>query len=166
MNMANLLKYKGYHGTVEFSSEDGMLVGYVTNIRDSLNYHGSSIGEITQAFHDSIDNYLDFCAEIGRDPDKEYKGSFNVRISPELHRSAAMAAEESNVTLNQFVQEAIEEKLSPKRGITEITIISPVQLQTSSDKSFPDFAGAYRNPIEVTPKYMEDITWQKNIALN
>lgn len=158
--MANLLKYKGYHGTVEYSSEDGMLIGYVTNIRDSLNFHGSSVDEITQAFHDSVDNYLAFCAEIGRNPDKEYKGSFNVRISPELHRAAAMAAEEAQVTLNQFVQEAIENKLKPTQQVKEVTIICPTHFQTSSDKSFSEVTSAYRNATEVTPMHMEAITWQ------
>ena len=111
--MANSMKYKGYHATIEYSSEDGMLVGSVIGIQDSLNFHGTTVSEITQAFHDSIDGYLEMCEMLGRSPDKEYRGSFNVRISSELHRKAAVAAECSGVTLNQFVQQAIESKINP-----------------------------------------------------
>lgn len=111
--MANMLKYKGYHGSIEFSAEDNLLVGSVIGIRDRLNFHGSSIEEITQSFHDSIDGYLEMCEALGRSPDKEYKGSFNVRISPELHRQAALTAEQEGMSLNQFIQQAIEDHLAP-----------------------------------------------------
>lgn len=111
--MANMLKYKGYHGSIEFSAEDNLLVGSVIGIRDSLNFHGSSIEEITQSFHDSIDGYLEMCEALGRSPDKEFKGSFNVRISPDLHRRAALTAEQEGMSLNQFIQQAIEDHLAP-----------------------------------------------------
>lgn len=113
--MNNLLKYKGYHGTVDYSAEDSMLIGYVIGIRDSLNYHGFSIDQITESFHNCIDSYLEMCERYGRSPDKEYRGSFNIRITPELHREAAIAAELAGISLNQFVQEAIEEKARPKK---------------------------------------------------
>ena len=109
--MANQIKYKGYHGTVEYCDEDGILVGSVLGIQDSLSYCGHSVEEITRAFHDCIDGYLAMCKELGRQPDKEYKGSFNVRVTPQLHRSAARAAEKQGVSLNQFVQTAIEHQL-------------------------------------------------------
>jgi predicted HicB family RNase H-like nuclease len=91
--MANILKYNGYHGTIEFSAEDNMLIGSVIGIQDSLNFHGHSIEEITQSFHDCIDGYLEMCAAFGRSPDKVYKGSFNIRIPQDLHRQAAIMAE-------------------------------------------------------------------------
>lgn len=111
--MSNLISYKGYRATVEYSAEDGMLIGSVVGIRDSLNFHGHTVAEITQSFHDSIDGYLDMCKKLGRSPDKEYKGSFNVRMSPQLHRRAVMAAESNGMTLNQFVQRAVEKQLNP-----------------------------------------------------
>lgn len=111
--MSNTINYKGYHATIEYSAEDGLLVGSVVGIRDSLHFHGFTVDEITKSFHDSIDGYLEMCNAIGRSPDKTYKGSFNVRISPDLHRRAAVSAECSGLTLNQFVQKAIEDKLCP-----------------------------------------------------
>lgn len=112
--MASLIEYKGYHGTVEYSKEDDMLVGRVVGVCDVLAYHGNSVQEIQSTFQSCIDGYLEMCEEFGRKPDKEYRGSFNVRITPELHRDAVLAAEASGISLNQFVQEAIDEKLNPK----------------------------------------------------
>lgn len=109
--MANLIEYRGYHGTIEFSAEDNLFVGSVIGVRDCLNFHGSSVSEITNSFHDCIDGYLEMCKELGRDPDKEYRGTFNIRISPDLHRDAELQAKKDGVTLNQFVQSAIEEKV-------------------------------------------------------
>lgn len=112
--MSDLLQYKGYHGTVGYHSEDNMLIGAVVGVQDSLNYHGKTVDDITEAFHNCVDEYLEVCRAIGKDPDREYKGSFNVRISPELHRQADLAAKKHQVSLNQFIQEAIREKLYPQ----------------------------------------------------
>lgn len=105
--MNSMLEYKGYHARIEFDAEDMILVGSVFGVRDSLNFHGRDIAEITEMFHQSVDNYLELCAELGRQPDKEYKGSFNVRIDPALHRQAALQAERAHIPLNQYVERAI-----------------------------------------------------------
>ena len=125
--MANLIQYRGYHAKIDFSSDDNMLIGSVINIRDSLHFHGNSIDEVTQSFHDSIDNYLEMCEALGRDPDKEYKGSFNIRIPQELHRKAALLAEEEGISLNQLIQNAIEEKVNPDKYKNVITMLPPIQ---------------------------------------
>lgn len=135
--MSNTLKYRGYHGQIEFSAEDNLFIGHVIGIQDSLNFHGSSIDEITSSFHDCIDGYLEMCKTFGREPDKEYKGSFNVRISPQLHRSAAVQAEAAGKSLNQFIQEAIEEKLSPDPNPVVIMIDRQGTLVSAGDPSFP-----------------------------
>lgn len=135
--MANTLKYRGYHGQIEFSAEDNLFIGHVIGIQDSLNFHGSSIDEITSSFHDCIDGYLEMCKAFGREPDKEYKGSFNVRISPQLHRSAAIQAEAAGKSLNQFIQEAIEEKLSPNQEPVVIVIDSQETLAPAGVPCFP-----------------------------
>lgn len=113
--MSNMLSYKGYHATVGYDAEDNIFVGKVFGIRDTLAFHGSSVQELNDTFHDCIDTYLQVCAEQGLTPDKEYKGSFNVRISPDLHRQAALTAEQEGITLNQFIQKAIEDHL-PSSG--------------------------------------------------
>ena len=105
--MTNIAEYKGYCGEVRFSEEDGLLYGKVLGIRDLILFEGSSVSELIKDFHDSVDDYLRICKEQGRSPEKPYKGSFNVRISPELHRKAALMAMDQGVTLNAFVERSI-----------------------------------------------------------
>lgn len=129
--MSNMLSYKGYHGTVEYDADDGILFGSVFGIRDSLNYHGSSIDEITESFHDCIDTYLEICQNRGISPDKEYKGSLNIRIPQQLHRDAALKAEEEGISLNQFIQQAIEAKVNQNRYSNVVVLLPPVQQNTT-----------------------------------
>lgn len=105
--MNTLMEYKGYHAKSYYDAEEKYFVGEVIGIEDSLNFHGYSVDELEKMFHQSIDNYLDLCKELGVEPDKEYRGMFNVRVSPELHRLAALEAANQNITLNQFVANAI-----------------------------------------------------------
>ena len=106
--MNNILEYKGYYTKVEYSAEDGVLFGKIEGIKDLVNFECENAADAEKEFHRAVDDYLAFCADLGQDPDKPYKGVFNVRISPELHRRAAMAADKSGVTLNAFVAKAIE----------------------------------------------------------
>ena len=105
--MENMMEYKGYHAKVEYSAEDDAFVGKVFGIVDTLVFEGQSIEELRAMFHESIDDYLELCQEIGKAPDREYRGSFNFRVSSELHKEAALAAEAMDISLNQFVAEAL-----------------------------------------------------------
>lgn len=106
--MGKMMEYKGYHASVEFDPDDNIFVGEVFGIADMLSFHGSSVVELKQTFEQSIDNYLELCATIGKEPEKEFKGTFNVRITPELHKKAALEAQKNNISLNQYVQNCIE----------------------------------------------------------
>ncbi len=88
-------------------------------ISDSLNFHGTTVSELKEMFEQCIDNYLDLCEKIGKTPDKEFKGTFNVRISPELHKKAALAAAKQKMTLNQYVMNAIDQSFDTKENIKE-----------------------------------------------
>lgn len=107
--MSKMLEYKGYHATVSFDAEDELFIGEVFGLNDTLAFHGRSVDELVASFHSCIENYVQMCAEMGVEPEKEYKGSFNVRIQPELHRRAALAATSMGMTLNQYVTQAIEQ---------------------------------------------------------
>ncbi len=109
--MSNLMEYKGYHGKVEYSGDEKLFVGRVIDIDGTITFTGASINELEQAMHNAVDGYVEWCQQIGKQPAREYKGSFNVRIASELHRDAAITAAERGITLNQFVAEAIREKL-------------------------------------------------------
>ena len=126
--MSCLMEYKGYHAKIEFSSEDNTFIGRVIGINDTIAFDGNTVDEIREAFCESINDYLETCAEIGKEPDKEYKGTFNIRISPELHKRAFIEAEAQNISLNQFVQQAIEHEISGYNGKESITIVMPTTL--------------------------------------
>ncbi len=109
--MSKMMEYQGYHAQIEYDADDEIFVGKVYGIADSLNFHGSSVSELEAMFYQSIDNYLAMCKETGKSPDKEFKGSFNVRISPELHREISLQAAQEGITLNQYVLIALENSL-------------------------------------------------------
>ena len=97
------LEYKGYIGSIEVDFEENFLHGKLLHIRDLVTYEGSSPEELRQAFEESVDFYLEDCAETGVEPDKPFKGSFNIRVSPELHKELAMCARSLNRSLNDYV---------------------------------------------------------------
>jgi predicted HicB family RNase H-like nuclease len=103
------LHYKGYQGSVEF--EDGRLVLQILHITDFISGECNAAGDAQTAFKTLVDDYLAACEEAGKQPDKPFKGSFNVRVSPDLHRQAAMAAADVGVSLNAFVEKAITKAL-------------------------------------------------------
>ena len=105
---SDMLKYKGYRATVAYDEEDAILVGEVFGVSDSLNFHGRSVSELEESFHNCIDNYLDLCSSIGKEPQKEFSGSFNVRTTPKIHERAAEYAAENGCSLNQVVTMALE----------------------------------------------------------
>lgn len=109
--MKDCMFYRDYIGAVRFSVEDEVFYGKLEGIRDLVSYEGQSVGELKQAFHEAVDDYLEFCRKKGKEPEKPYKGSFNVRLSPELHRKLAQKAMIEGMSLNQFVQKAIKEKV-------------------------------------------------------
>lgn len=103
----NILEYKGYYTKIEYSAEDRVLYGKIEGIRDLVNFESDNIEGVEQEFRSAVDDYLAFCEDLGQNPEKAYKGVFNVRITPELHREAAIAADKNNETLNAFVANAI-----------------------------------------------------------
>ena len=106
------LEYKGYNGSVQYSADDRLLHGNVLGIRDMITYEGVDVASLEHNFHAAVDEYLHFCAEEKKSPDLPYKGTFNVRLSPELHKRAALFASEHETKLNRVVSEALEQYLS------------------------------------------------------
>ena len=115
--ISSLMEYEGYHAKIEFDQEDQIFVGHVLGINDSINFHGQSVQELTVEFHNSVNNYIDYCAQIGKEPEREFKGSFNVRIKPEQHKKVALHAANEGITINQFVSRAIDDELSMLEGM-------------------------------------------------
>ena len=110
--MNNIIEYKGYIGSVEFSENDGVFFGKVQGIRSLISYEGTNDRELLDDFHGAVDDYLALCEEEGTAPEVAYKGSFNVRFkNKDTHRRAAIYAMMHEQSLNSFVEEAVEEKL-------------------------------------------------------
>ena len=110
--MKNVMSYKNYIGTVSFSEEDGLFYGKVVGITDSISFEGESVSELTQDFHDAIDEYIEFCKDNNKEPQQQYKGSFNVRINPDLHRRASLMAQSMNISLNSFIEQSVKNQLA------------------------------------------------------
>jgi predicted HicB family RNase H-like nuclease len=109
--MKNMLEYKGYTGNVEFSAEDEIFYGRINGIRDLVTFEADSVTRLKKAFKESIDDYLETCNQLGKDPDKEFKGSFNVRVKPRIHRLAVMKSSALKISLNQLVENALEKEI-------------------------------------------------------
>ena len=107
--MNNILRYKGHFSKIEYSTKDKLLYGKIEGINDLVNFESDSVDNIEIEFHNAVDDYLELCKEAGQNPDKVYSGTFNVRISPELHKKIAVCAYKENETLNNIVEKAINE---------------------------------------------------------
>ena len=106
------LKYKGYTGSVEYSEDDQCLFGKVQGMtKDRITYEGTTVEQLTEDFHEAVDDFLRLCQEKGIEPRKPYTGVLNVRLTPEIHSSAAMAASKAGITINAFIKNAVARAL-------------------------------------------------------
>lgn len=112
--MKNTIEYKGYFANVLYSAEDMVLYGKIEGIDDLVTFESENAADIEKEFQNAVDDYLAYCKDIGKEPDKTYKGTFNVRIDPRLHREIALTASRNGITLNQAVENAIAQYVTPK----------------------------------------------------
>lgn len=110
--MSNTMEYKGYVGSVEFSQEDCLFFGKVMGVRALFSYEGSTAAELLADFHGAVDSYLALCQAEGKEPERGFKGSFNVRIFPELHKSLAVRAAARQMSLNSYVERALADAVA------------------------------------------------------
>jgi predicted HicB family RNase H-like nuclease len=103
-----MIEYKGYIATIEFDDEADIFHGEVVNLVDIITFQGKSTEELREAFKDSIDDYLEFCASRNESPDKPFSGKLSLRISPELHRQIALKAKLKKKSLNSLISETLE----------------------------------------------------------
>lgn len=105
--MTSTLSYKGYSARVEYDDEDGIFFGHLAGIRDGVGFHADTVADLRAAFREAVDDYLETCAKIGRDPQKSYSGNLMLRVDPEVHSKAAIAAELAGKSLNQWSEEVL-----------------------------------------------------------
>jgi len=107
------LRYRGYEGSVEVSLDDGVLHGRVLFVNDLVSYEGATVPELEVSFREAVDAYLELCTDKGTEPDRPFKGAFNVRVSPTLHREIALRAAREGRSLNEVVKAALASYLDP-----------------------------------------------------
>jgi predicted HicB family RNase H-like nuclease len=102
-----MLNYKGYAGHMEVDDEAGIIFGRVLDIRDVITFTGNTVAEAKQAFQDSVDDYLEFCQELGQEPDKTFSGKLPFRTTPDRHRQLYLAATKSGKSINAWMDETL-----------------------------------------------------------
>ena len=105
------MEYKGYIGHVIFDDNAKIFHGDIINTRDVITFQGTSVDELNNSFKDSVDDYILWCESESIQPEKPYSGRFNLRISPELHRKAAIKARKTGLSLNKLVENALVHEL-------------------------------------------------------
>lgn len=146
----DVLEYKGYHTKIVFDSSTKSVRGKIEGIKDLVDFETSDLSRIEEEFHLAVDDYLEFCEEVGKEPDKEYSGTFNVRINPELHKEIALHASKEGISLNAAVENAIKEYVIPtdKHGENIEETIKMVVEQLKNHSTY---------------NYVQSRTWNNNV---
>ena len=106
--MNNIMKYKGYWAEISYSDEDECFCGKIEGLKnDLISFEGETVKELKKDFKDAIDNYLQTCKELNKEPEKQCKGSLNVRLGTELHTKAKMKSIEKKISINELIKEAV-----------------------------------------------------------
>lgn len=106
--MTNTMTYKNYAARIEYDDEDGLFVGRIAGISDRVGFHADTVEGLRDAFHEAVEDYIEVCAKVGKEPQKTYSGQVMFRVNPDVHRKAAMAAELSGKSLNQWAEEVLD----------------------------------------------------------
>lgn len=109
--MSSTMEYKDYIAKIEYSSEDKCFFGKLEMIDDLVTFEATTVEELEQNFKNSVDDYMQTCKELGREPQKTYKGVFNVRIDPELHKNIYKEALKAGVSLNSFISQVLSNQI-------------------------------------------------------
>jgi len=104
----NAMTYKGYTARIEFDERDSIFVGRLLGIRSIISFHGETIAELRSEFQNAVDDYLSECSESGISPEKPASGKIMLRVPPEVHGAALVAAQASGKSLNQWATEVLQ----------------------------------------------------------
>ena len=106
--MTSTMTFKGYSARIEYDDEDGIFTGRIAGIRDGIGFHADTVADLREAFHEAVEDYIETCAKIGKQPQKAFSGQVMFRVKPEVHRKAALAAELSGMSLNQWAEDVLD----------------------------------------------------------
>lgn len=156
----NQIEYKGYIGSAEVDVADGILHGKLLFISDVVTYEASSIKELQINFHEAVDSYLKLCKELGDIPDTPCKGSFNIRIGPDLHIQCAIAANLNNISLNDWIRKACEKSINdaPRKLAASTNKERVINISTDINEDIIQTSQTENNGVEKS--------WQQTIQLH
>jgi predicted HicB family RNase H-like nuclease len=112
--MKDMMKYKGYFGSVHYSDDDNLFYGKLEFIRALVSYDGTDVKNLRLAFEEAVDDYLQMCHKTDKEPEKPFKGSFNVRVGPNLHQRVALNALSKGITINKYINEVLEKAVQDR----------------------------------------------------
>jgi predicted HicB family RNase H-like nuclease len=104
------MRYKGYTAQIEVDETAGILFGKVLDIKDVITFKGATVAELEREFHNSVDDYLEWCLELGEEPDKPFSGKLPFRTTPENHRQIYLAAKKANKSINAWMDDVLSEQ--------------------------------------------------------
>ncbi|MDR7038848.1 putative HicB family RNase H-like nuclease [Methylobacterium sp. BE186] len=105
----NTMAYRGFHARVAFDPDDGLFVGQLSGINDVVGFHADTVAGLTEAFHEAVEDYVATCEAVGKAPEKPYSGKVMLRVAPEVHARAALAARLAGKSLNPWGEEVLAE---------------------------------------------------------
>ena len=105
------LRYKGHLARVEYDAEEHLIVGHLAGINDVIGFHGDTVAELEAAFREAVDDYIAVCAKARKTPEKAFSGKVMFRVAPDVHASAALAAQMRGVSLNQWAEDALRKQV-------------------------------------------------------
>lgn len=108
------MTFKGYTARIEIDARDNLLVGRLLGLRDVVGFHANDVAGLRTAFEEAVDDYIDTCAKIGKTPEKPASGKLMLRVAPEVHSAALIAAQASGVSLNQWAGKVLQQAAAQK----------------------------------------------------
>lgn len=106
--MTNTMTYKGYSARIDYDDDDGVFTGRIAGIRDRVGFHAETVEGLRTAFREAVEDYIETCASLGKEPQKAFSGQVMFRVSPEVHRKAVIAAELAGKSLNQWAEDVLD----------------------------------------------------------
>lgn len=110
----NAMHYNGFSARIDYDDEDQIFFGRLVGITDVISFHADTVAELRAAFEETVDDYLETCRKLGKEPNKPYSGKLMFRVKPELHASAARAASLEGKSLNQWAEDVLTEAVQRK----------------------------------------------------
>lgn len=136
----DILKYKDYEGTAELDITRSVCRGKVLFIDDLVTYESASPADLQKEFEAAVDDYLETCTMLGKEPLRPFRGLFNVRVTPAIHRSAALRAVADGVSLNDVVVRALDTFLNVRADVNHNIRVTLESTDGLSIKTFTSIA--------------------------